>query len=452
MLNLVKNQYGFYTFRKCLKGRIIRVSLLTQDEVEAKKSYFKIQDLLLSYPDLDAKETTLLVRSLLEESRISTRRQSRKELLDYLAAKLNPSLTIPIKELLTKYRGEKIRSGSWGLNTTKLSDDHSRVLVELLGNLPAHEIDRSKALLVKECLQKLPAHARKKKAYRAKSLGELLKMDIPKQDLMSVTTINMKLSFYSETCRWAQTNGLMKDNPFEGLQLKDKRSPQSLRSPFSISEINRIFSASRIRDAPVRYKYWLPLMALYTGARINELCQIYLEDFVLIKGVWCLAITDEKAGQSLKTAGSRRIIPLHNDLIALGMLEMVESLKLGSKLRLFPELKLDGGKYSREASKWFSRIKPSLLVGSDSKKCFHSFRHSFVDNLVNVAGLGADPSIKMLLGHQNTDITTGLYGSGCDVSKLNKTIQCLSWQSLGVRIERREDLVKDRLSINRSHR
>ena len=61
-------------------------------------------------------------------------------------------------------------------------------------------------------------------------------MLIPKSDLMSIKTINMKLALYSEMLSWAVDHGLADLNPFKGMQIKDKRSVQNLRLPFTITD------------------------------------------------------------------------------------------------------------------------------------------------------------------------------------------------------------------------
>jgi hypothetical protein len=51
----------------------------------------------------------------------------------------------------------------------------------------------------------------------------------------------------------------------------------------------RIYDAGpyRIRD----HRFWLPLLALFSGARLGELCQLSVDDVREIEGVWCLEIT-----------------------------------------------------------------------------------------------------------------------------------------------------------------
>lgn len=87
------------------------------------------------------------------------------------------------------------------------------------------------------------------------------------------------------------------------------------------------------------FHYWLPLIGFFTGARINELCQLYLDD---IKhddaGFYFFEINSERADQSLKTINSRRKIPLHPTLIKLGLIHYCEALKKAGHERLFPEL------------------------------------------------------------------------------------------------------------------
>jgi len=253
---------------------------------------------------------------------------------------------------------------------------------------------------------------------------------------MSVKTINIKLSTYAEVFNWAVTHGLADTNPFKGVQIKDKRNAQGLRLPFSVSDLNKLFSADPIARAKKPHHYWLPVMGLYTGARINELCQIYVDDIWEAEGIWCLQITDSRPDQSLKTDSGKRVVPLHQDLIELGILEFIQRQRLLGHTRLFSELAFNGQKYSHEASKWFGRVKSKAISEESNKKAFHSLRHSFTDNLVNTNNWGANPAIKALLGHQNSDITTGLYGAATPVNRLKEVVDSLNWKELGVVIRK----------------
>lgn len=77
--------------------------------------------------------------------------------------------------------------------------------------------------------------------------------------------------------------------------------------------------------------YWLPLLALFTGARKGELAKLRAEDVAKddATGCYMLSITEDKhEGKSLKTASSWRTVPVHPELTRLGFLDLVEAAKV----------------------------------------------------------------------------------------------------------------------------
>lgn len=101
------------------------------------------------------------------------------------------------------------------------------------------------------------------------------------------------------------------------------------------------------------------------------------------------------ARKSLKTASSRRKIPLHPQFIAIGFLRFVESRKkTGSGSRLFPGLKPD--KYGNHASYVrFRDTYPPSALKMEPKQTFYSFRHSWRDALRRI---DAQPATLHALG------------------------------------------------------
>jgi len=85
---------------------------------------------------------------------------------------------------------------------------------------------------------------------------------------------------------------------------------------------------------------WGAVIGLYTGARVSEVGQLALVDFTTVDGVPCMTITDEGEGQSVKNEPSLRTIPIHPDLLALGLMERVETLRKQGEKRLFPRVKI----------------------------------------------------------------------------------------------------------------
>jgi len=112
---------------------------------------------------------------------------------------------------------------------------------------------------------------------------------------------------------WAKRNGYIKDNTFEGLQIKtNKNNPVAKeRSPFDRSDIDAIFGANLALKK--EYQKWLPMLGYYTGARLNELCQLHLSDIRKEGHVWYLDINNDTDDKRLKTPSSKRKVPIHSE-------------------------------------------------------------------------------------------------------------------------------------------
>ena len=58
----------------------------------------------------------------------------------------------------------------------------------------------------------------------------------------------------------------------------------------------------------------MPLIGLYSGLRMGEICGLQLEDIKKIDEVWCFDVNEEQ-DKRLKTVNSKRIVPVHPHLI-----------------------------------------------------------------------------------------------------------------------------------------
>jgi len=156
-------------------------------------------------------------------------------------------------------------------------------------------------------------------------------------------------------------------------------------------------------------KYWLPLVALFTGARLGELCQRTPEDVLQENEVWLLRIHQEGQGMHLKNNFSERDVPIHPKLIELGFLEFATQRKGRDQLLFFANSKMKAAdQLSEDFSKHFRRHLVSCGAKTP-KTSFHSFRHNFEDacraaNLTR--GIAAS-----LMGHSEGG-QADRYGSG----------------------------------------
>ncbi|BBO80218.1 integrase [Desulfosarcina ovata subsp. sediminis] len=210
-----------------------------------------------------------------------------------------------------------------------------------------------------------------------------------------------------------QDRNLDRINPADGLQLRDKRKVSEKRDVFTNDELKAIFVDSKEYGQDKHTKaanFWVPLLGLYTGARLDELCQILIEDVVQRDGMWCLDIRDDNAERKSVKTGERRIVPLHPFIIdGLGFPEFVQGIDKRKK-RVFHELVYVNNRWGHGLGQWFGRFKKRVGIESTGgMKSFHSFRHTLINHLKQNE---ADPQyVKEFVGHKSgKDITWDLYG------------------------------------------
>lgn len=129
--------------------------------------------------------------------------------------------------------------------------------------------------------------------------------------------------------------------------------------------------AEIIRDA----KFWLPLLALFHGTRLEECADLYRRDVRLTEGVWHLSIS-ETGGRRLKNRNAARMVPLHPTILALGFLEYVEKTAVNQDAPLFPDLLPQGPDRKRgpRITRWFVEYRRAIGLYRPGVGV-HAFRH-----------------------------------------------------------------------------
>jgi len=174
------------------------------------------------------------------------------------------------------------------------------------------------------------------------------------------------------------------------------------------------------------YQYWLPLLGLYTGARLEEICQLYLNDIQEVDGIWVINVNDDGTDKRIKTTSSRRLIPIHSKLIDLNLLGYVQKLRKGGHVRLFPELVRGRDGYGQVPSKWYGRFRDRLGWQPQKPNLdFHSFRHT-VANALKQSGQ-QQAHISALLGHLQESVTIGIYGDNFAPPIMKKLVKNLDF-------------------------
>jgi integrase len=265
-------------------------------------------------------------------------------------------------------------------------------------------------------LMKLPPNMNKDKRYRDLSIKETLKLEDVKP--ISTTTVNNHLAFVIAFMNWARKHGYIVENYFEDLKIAKPKKASDERKPFSIWDLKKIFNPKTYLEETKGYdfRYWVPLLALFTGGRLGELTQLHKSDIVKKEGLWCTHITEDggttENPKKLKNKSSERLVPVHPQLIELGFIDYVQQQKKNKEtVRLFPELTFNKADYfSRRCGRWFNQfyLRKKLEI-DDPLKTFHSLRHTVGNGLKQKKIL--ESYISELLGHSSGDtMSFGRYG------------------------------------------
>lgn len=155
--------------------------------------------------------------------------------------------------------------------------------------------------------------------------------------------------------------------------------------------------------------------------------QLRKEDIKQSDNTWCINITDEAEGASLKTHSSRRAIPIHPELVRIGFIEYAHL----QKERIFPGLKVDSHKsLTGNFSKWWGRYARAVIGIKDKRKVFHSFRHSFKDACRN-SGIHQEIH-DAFTGHAGSNVGSS-YGTGARLPRLAEEMAKLRYEGLQIR-------------------
>lgn len=322
--------------------------------------------------------------------------------------------------LSKRYVEEGKRGGTWREVSTHEVERSLRDLFELMGDMPIAAFDVNQARLLKDRLSRCPQYFGLRPEFKGKTLLQVVESGSTYKTVTAVT-VNNRLRKLSAFMNWCKTNGYIQDNLLTGLKMMTG-SAKEARLSFEQHDLTTLLDLDALKTEARKHpwRYWIPLLGRYTGARLEELCQLRTDDFVEQQGILCINIDDSSEGKNLKNASSRRMLPIHPSLIELGLLRHVESARATGAHRLFPDLEPVRGKLGHAPSKWFGRFKAKRGI-DDSKKTFHSFRHTLIDDLRD-AGV-QDSLIKRIVGHEDSAVTFGVYGSRTPLKAMQEALQ-----------------------------
>lgn len=291
--------------------------------------------------------------------------------------------------------------------TPQTRDDGAKmfaIFVELMDDQPVDQYSRADAGEFYDLMRRLPfSHGKNRtgdSAREAIARADLAEAEGKPVRRLKLRTVQRYFNTLSPYWTWLRTRGHVSDNIFSGFEFRGtKANRKKAHTLWTADELERLFrhwwfTSPALRDSA---RFWLPLIALHSGMRMEEIghlrpCDVGQED-----GIWyfnlCFHADD---GWSPKTEAGERKVPVHSMLIRLGLLNLVERRRRSGAPFVFPDLKPNRhGKLTKGFSRLFSKLKVALGVAGDT--VFHSFRHQVRTQLG-----GAPGSVRVidgLMGH-----------------------------------------------------
>ncbi len=347
-----------------------------------------------------------------------------------------------LSTVVEEWAEEKART-SWVAKTEHEHRVWMSHFIAIMGDRPLPTYTKAHARAFKAILLKLPANWNKYSALEGLPLDKAAnKAHELGMAPMSDNNVNKLLGYVGSFWTWAENH--FDDAPlppFRGLKIRIRKKVREDRDPFTLEELHAIFKAPLYtgcrslshwkypgglvpRDAGI---FWVPLISLYTGARLGEVIQLYTRDVREEDGITFFDINNEGEDKRLKNLNSNRAVPIHSALIDMGLMDHVERRSQQNENRLFPDLLMGrDGYYSSPFSKHFNRFLTSVGI-KHRRNAFHSFRHCFED-----ACRDCDISKEVmdaLQGHGEHGMSAR-YGRGFMLRKLDEALKKSRYRDL----------------------
>jgi integrase len=327
-------------------------------------------------------------------------------------------VTVDVSKLLSSYVEPYLAHVQTANRPTGKTLDSYRaaitLFIDIVGDKPLNTLAVHDQNKFEDTIGKVPANRTKIAQARALSLDEMIALDVPKLSLQSAKNIAQRTNNFL-TWAFRREGGKL---PFElmGNVRITVRSKTVQRRAFTDDELHTLFSPATYAQGRQQspYTYWLPLIGLHSGMRINEIAQLALADIGSRDGITCFHVTDDgddetdgRRAKRVKTDAGRRIVPVHDALVHLGLLDYVHTVRQEGHKVLFPELIGGRDGPGQAASKQFARYCDRVKL-NDRDLVFHSFRHGAIGRM-RAAGIAKELSM-VVVGHTPADDVHDSYG------------------------------------------
>lgn len=152
--------------------------------------------------------------------------------------------------------------------------------------------------------------------------GKVSKRTVKNNDLIALRSI-------LEFATTREGGKLLKANPTTGMKLRVKKAPKTRERRFRDDEIKAILTAANGVKIGGRYpkssagRRWSPWLAAYSGARIQEVIGLDVQNVRTEGGAWMMDFLKTKTDEA-------RTVPIHAHLVEMGFLDYVKGVGKGA--------------------------------------------------------------------------------------------------------------------------
>ena len=336
-----------------------------------------------------------------------------------------PSIVVEWKDVIEKYNRGRKADYAVKDATIKRNQQKLEICFQLIGKTNLAEFTASDCSELSSKLEEKPKNNKG-------------------TEKLSIRTRTNYLIVFKNFMEWCYREGYVSNDYSSNIVIPTKKVIQKIgvveKVPFDKKDLLKFFNPDvflkKIRDRKKIWRFYIPLIAMTTGARINEICQLGINDIKKEKNIWYYDLNDEEETKSLKTIKSKRKVPIHSIVLEQGFLEFVKYMKSQKSERLFSDLTYrEDSNYSQKPKNFYSEYIRDIGI-TDPKKTFHSFRHLF-KQMMEKSKIRTEVQ-NAICGWEGHNIGENVYGK-IDVKDMKDAIEMVKFNFLQKTLQQIKD-------------
>lgn len=387
---------------------VVKYHVTRQKKLEAcvqLNQYDEVQetaDSLLSEFELkepkDSADYSLLCEYLLKSEHLIS-----NEIIKRMSGgSIAPKIAVPaakLSDLFAYYQEDRLTRKKWNERTKEKYTQYLQDYVKILGDKPLTAYRADHALKLLTDLQKA-GNSSNTASEKVGFLSSLFNFGIQKA---------------GNDERWRVAG-----NPFADSRIEKTpaESEEDKKIPYTQEDLLKLLEGLlTVRKRVQPHRFWIPLIALYTGMRQGEITQLRVADIEAVNSTLAVIHVRHRPDLKQKVKNKRdRTIPLHPELKRLGLLQYVEEVRKTKHDRLFPLLTWTAGKdWSGKVRGWWNEQHQEKFIADTENKSFHSLRKSFLNQFKQsrvYTKVSDRQIVQSMVGHEGMDDVTAEHYEG----------------------------------------